>query len=86
MLFAPVFLLAIKVCEPFFPQHLDRIRSFGSQAEFQLLNALLLSAFLISDYEALGIIALICALWRHDHIDCRMEPCILLEIAGGRGN
>ncbi|OWK26216.1 hypothetical protein AJ87_02145 [Rhizobium yanglingense] len=38
-LFAPVFLLAIKVCEPFFPQHLDRIRSFGSQAEFQLLNA-----------------------------------------------
>ncbi|APO65845.1 hypothetical protein IE4872_CH00173 [Rhizobium gallicum] len=38
----------------FFPQHLDRIRSFGSQAEFQLLNALLLSAVLISvgSYEA----------------------------------
>ncbi|WP_086993668.1 hypothetical protein [Rhizobium sullae] len=63
VLFAPVFLLAIKGLRTFFPQHLDRTRSFSTQAEFQLLNALLLSAFLISvgPYESLRIIPLICA-------------------------
>ncbi|WP_320200304.1 hypothetical protein RMR16_013925 [Agrobacterium sp. rho-13.3] len=46
ILVAPIFLLASKGLRTYFPGHLDDTRGLATQAEFEVLNAALLAAFI----------------------------------------
>jgi hypothetical protein len=46
ILVAPIFLLASKGLRTYFPEHLNDTRGLATQAEFEVLNAALLAAFI----------------------------------------
>lgn len=47
VIFAPIFLLAAKGLQQYFPESLDDERSIATYAEFHIINSALLSAFII---------------------------------------